>query len=92
MHSTNSYEARRLDAMAESWLFAIKGCGGGFGHRVWHHTKLQPGQSTDGAVFYSNNGKPLGASTAAGESCGGVVLVPCGKPIRTSRIDVTNGR
>jgi hypothetical protein len=35
-------------------------------------TKLAPGQSTDGAIFYANQGKPLGAGrlivTAAGET------------------------
>jgi hypothetical protein len=34
-------------------------------------TKLQPGQSTDGAVFYPNGGRPMGAGkllvNAAGE-------------------------
>ena len=42
-------------------------------------TKLMPGQSTDGAVFYPSQGKPLGAGklivNAAGETFT-VTLVP----------------
>ena len=38
-------------------------------------TKLQPGQSTDGAVFWATAGKPLGAGrltvNAAGEGSAG---------------------
>jgi hypothetical protein len=69
MHSTNGYEARRQDAMAEgsSRLKAAAAASA----IAFVTTKLLPGQSTDGAVFYPNAGKPLGAGRllvhAAGE-------------------------
>jgi hypothetical protein len=70
VHSTNGYEMRRQDAMA---------MGGGklraaaaTSAIVLVLTKLQPGQSTDGAIFYDTSGKPLGAGrliiNAAGET------------------------
>ena len=70
MHSTNGYEARRQDAMAEVGSSKIKAAAAASAIALVT-TKLQPGQSTDGAVFYPNGGKPLGAGkllvTAAGE-------------------------
>jgi hypothetical protein len=60
MHSTNGYEARRQDAQGE-------GAGGRMRAAATASalalvpTKLEPGQSTDGAVFYPSSGKPLGA-------------------------------
>jgi hypothetical protein len=70
MHSTNGYEARRQDAMAEVGSSRLKAAAAASAI-AFVTTKLQPGQSTDGAVFYPNSGKPLGAGkllvTAAGE-------------------------
>jgi hypothetical protein len=70
MHSTNGYEARRQDAMAEVGSSRLKAAAAASAI-AFVTTKLQPGQSTDGAVFYPNGGKPLGAGkllvTAAGE-------------------------
>ncbi len=69
IHSTNGYEARRQDAMAVngSRLRAAAAASA----IVMVATQLKPGQSTDGAVFYPNGGKPLGAGRlivhAAGE-------------------------
>ena len=69
IHSTNGYEARRQDAMAVngSRLRAAAAASA----IVLVATKLAPGQSTDGAVFYPNAGKPLGTGRlvvhAAGE-------------------------
>lgn len=69
LHSTNGYESRRQDAMsygsnklnAAATASAI----------VLAPTKLAPGESTDGAVFYATAGKPMGAgkliANAAGE-------------------------
>jgi len=71
MHSTNGYEARRQDAMAELGSSRLKAAAAASAI-AFVTTKLLPGQSTDGAVFYPNGGKPLGAGkllvTAAGES------------------------
>jgi hypothetical protein len=71
MHSTNGYEARRQSAMAEIGSTRIKAAAAASAI-AFVTTKLAPGQSTDGAVFYPNGGKPLGAGkltvNAAGET------------------------
>jgi hypothetical protein len=58
VHSTNGYETRRRDAMAigGTRLRAAAATSA----IVMGTTKLQPGQSTDGAVFFPNSGRPLG--------------------------------
>jgi hypothetical protein len=70
MHSTNGYEARRQDAMAEVGSTRLKAAAATSAIALVT-TKLQPGQSTDGAVFYPNGGRPFGAGkllvNAAGE-------------------------
>jgi hypothetical protein len=70
MHSTNGYEARRQDALAEVGSSKLKAAAAASAI-AFVQTKLAPGQSTDGAVFYKNAGKPLGAGrllvNAAGE-------------------------
>ena len=71
MHSTNGYEARRQDAMAELGPSKLKAAAAASAIALVQ-TKLGPGQSTDGAIFYATGGKPLGAGKliieAAGES------------------------
>ncbi len=71
MHSTNGYEARRQDALAEVGSSKLKAAAAASAIALVT-TKLLPGQSTDGAVFYKNAGKPLGAGrllvNAAGET------------------------
>jgi hypothetical protein len=70
MHSTNGYEVRRQNYLAEGQnrLRAAAAASA----IALATTKLTPGQSTDGAVFYPNNGKPLGTGrlivNAAGET------------------------
>jgi hypothetical protein len=70
MHSTNGYEVRRQNYLAEGQnrLRAAAAASA----IALATTKLTPGQSTDGAVFYPNHGKPLGAGrlvvNAAGET------------------------
>jgi hypothetical protein len=70
MHSTNGYEARRQDALAEFGSNKIKAAAAASAIALVT-TKLAPGQSTDGAVFYPNGGKALGTGrlivNAAGE-------------------------
>jgi hypothetical protein len=67
--STNGYESRRLDAMTLN-APKLKGAAAAAAIALVT-TKLAPGQSTDGAIFYPNSGKPLGAGrvivNAAGE-------------------------
>lgn len=71
MHSTNGYEARRQNALAEVGSTKLK-AGAAASAIALVTTKLLPGQSTDGAIFYANQGKPLGAGrlivNAAGET------------------------
>jgi hypothetical protein len=59
LHSTNGYESRRQDALVESGSTKIKAAATASAI-VLAPAKLEPGQSTDGAVFYSSGGKPLG--------------------------------
>jgi hypothetical protein len=69
VHSTNGYESRRQDylALGSTKLKAASAASA----IALVTTKLAPGQSTDGAVFYPTKGKPLGACRlmvdAAGE-------------------------
>src|SRR5262249_54955426 len=71
MHSTNGYEARRQSAMAEFGSTKLKAAAAASAI-AFVQTKLAPGQSTDGAVFCVNGGKPLGPGrllvTAGGEA------------------------
>jgi hypothetical protein len=60
MHSTNGYESRRQDAMGEGGAARIRAAAAASALALVP-TKLEPGQSTDGAVFYPSSGKPLGA-------------------------------
>lgn len=58
VHSTNGYEERRQDYLAfgSTKLKAASAASA----IALVTTRLMPGQSTDGAVFYPTNGKPLG--------------------------------
>jgi hypothetical protein len=60
MHSTNGYEARRQSAMGEGGAARMRAAAAASALALVP-TKLEPGQSTDGAVFYPSTGKPLGA-------------------------------
>lgn len=59
LHSTNGYESRRESALAELGSRKLKAAAAASAI-VLVTTKLLPGQSTDGAIFYVNQGKPLG--------------------------------
>jgi hypothetical protein len=59
LHSTNGYETRRQNAMGEMGSSKLKAAAAASAI-VLVTTKLMPGQSTDGAVFFPNQGKPLG--------------------------------
>jgi len=59
MHSTNGYESRRESALADGMSTRIKAAAAASAIALVP-TKLLSGQSTDGAVFFSLNGKPFG--------------------------------
>jgi len=69
--STNGYEVRRQNALAEVSSAKLKAAAAASAIALVH-TKLSTGQSTDGAVFFPNSGKPFGPGTlvvrAAGET------------------------
>lgn len=58
MLSTNGYEQRRQAALAEVQSTKIKAAAAASAIALVQ-IKLTPGQSTDGAVFFPNEGKPL---------------------------------
>jgi hypothetical protein len=71
MHSTNGYEERRQNAQAELGGGKLRAAAAASAI-AFVSSKLLPGQSTDGAIFFLNSGKPLGAGkltvNAAGET------------------------
>jgi hypothetical protein len=68
VRSTNGYEARRRDAMAvgDTRMRAAAAASA----IVLGTTRLEPGQSTDGAVFFPNSGRPLGVGRLVLEAAG----------------------
>lgn len=70
LQSTNGYEQRRQAAFAELTSGKLRAAAAASAI-AFVDVKLMPGQSSDGAVFYSNHGKPLGhgklSVKAAGE-------------------------
>ncbi len=58
--STNGYEQRRQAALAEFGSHKLRAAAAASAI-AFVQTKLAPGESTDGAVFFSTGGKPLGA-------------------------------
>ena len=59
MQSSNGYERRREDALAVGMPLRLK-AGAAAAAIALVSTKLASGESTDGAVFFSSNGKPFG--------------------------------
>jgi hypothetical protein len=58
--ATNGYESRRQSALAEVSSTKIKAAAAASAI-AFVETRLAPGESTDGAVFYVTAGKPLGS-------------------------------
>lgn len=75
IHSTNGYEARRQDAFAEIGSGRLKAAAAASAIAMVT-TKLAPGQSTDGAVFFPNQGKPLGAGRLIVNAAGEMFVFP----------------
>ncbi|MDQ6760615.1 MAG: hypothetical protein M3Z32_12240 [Acidobacteriota bacterium] len=71
LQSTNGYEVRRRNALAEVTSARLKAAAAASAIAMVS-TRLSPGESTDGAVFFANSGKPLGPGKlrvhAAGEN------------------------
>jgi len=59
VHAANGYEARRQAAIAEVSSPRLKAAAAAAAI-VMPTIRLKPGESTDGAVFYPNAGRPLG--------------------------------
>jgi hypothetical protein len=73
--ATNGYEQRRQVALAEFVSSRVKAAAAASAI-AFVQTKLAPGQSTDGAVFYSNAGKPLGAGVLRVRAAGAAFEFP----------------
>jgi hypothetical protein len=75
IHSTNGYEARRQNAFAEIGSARLKAAAAASAIAMVT-TKLAPGQSTDGAVFFPNQGKPLGTGRVIVSAAGEMFVFP----------------
>jgi hypothetical protein len=67
--STNGYEQRRRSALAEVSSAKIKAAAAASAI-AFVETRLLPGQSTDGAIFFPSYGKPLGTGTLKVKAAG----------------------
>jgi hypothetical protein len=82
MQTTNGYEARRQSALAEGVSSRLK-AGAAASALALVPTKLQAGESTDGAVFFPTNGKALGPGTLVVHTGGEVFEFPSdGEPAK----------
>jgi hypothetical protein len=75
MHSTNGYEERRQNAQAELGGGKLRAAAAASAI-AFVATKLLSGQSTDGALFFLNGGKPLGAGKLVVNAAGEVFEFP----------------
>jgi hypothetical protein len=75
IHSTNGYEVRRQNAFAEIGSARLKAAAAASAIAMVT-TKLAPGQSTDGAVFFPNQGKPFGTGRVMVSAAGEIFVFP----------------
>jgi hypothetical protein len=81
MQTTNGYERRRESALADGVSTRLK-AGAAASALALVSTKLQSGESTDGAVFFPSNGRLLGPGTLIVHTGGEVFEFPsAGEPI-----------
>jgi hypothetical protein len=81
MQSTNGYERRREDALAVGMPLRLK-AGAAAAAIALVSTKLGSGESTDGAVFFVNNGKAFGPGTMVVHTGGELFEFPTeGEPL-----------
>jgi hypothetical protein len=69
MQTTNGYESRRQSALAEGVSSRLK-AGAAASALALVPTKLAPGESTDGAIFFPSNGKVFGPGTLTAHTGG----------------------
>jgi hypothetical protein len=79
IHSTNGYESRRQNAFADLGSSKLKAAAAASAIALVT-TNLAPGQSTDGAVFYPNQGKPLGTGKLIVNMAGETYVFPLEDP------------
>jgi hypothetical protein len=82
--TTNGYESRRQAAMAEMTSARLKAAAAASAI-VFTPVRLKPGESTDGAVFYPNAGKPLGTGKLKVETAGEVFEFIANEPASAVR-------
>lgn len=83
IQTSNGYETRRRSALADGVSTRIK-AGAAAAAIALAPTKLLAGQSTDGAVFFPDSGKPFGPGTLIARLGGEVFEFPTeGEPIPT---------
>jgi hypothetical protein len=90
IHSTNGYEARRQSAFADLGSSKLKAAAAASAIALVT-TNLAPGQSTDGAVFYPNQGKPLGTGKLIVNMAGETYVFPL-EDAATSRLEHDHAR
>jgi hypothetical protein len=73
--ATNGYEQRRQSYLADFSSPRLTAAAAASAI-VFVQTKLAPGQSTDGAVFYQSSGKPLGTGTIRVRAAGATFEFP----------------
>jgi len=83
LHSTNGYESRRQNALADVGSTKLKAAAAASAIALVT-TKLAPGESTDGAVFFPNQGRPLGAGRLIAEVAGETYVFPMEAEVRAS--------
>ena len=79
IHSTNGYETRRQNAFADFGSSKLSAAAAASAIALVT-TKLAPGQSTDGAVFYPNQGKPFGTGKLIINMAGETFVFPLEDP------------
>ena len=81
MQTTNGYETRRQSALADGMSTRLK-AGAAASALALVPTKLQSGESTDGAIFFPSNGKALGPGTLLAHTGGEIFEFPSdGEPL-----------
>jgi hypothetical protein len=73
--ATNGYEQRRQSALTEFTSTRVRAAAAASAI-AFVQTKLMPGQSTDGAVFYPSAGRPLGNGTVRVRAAGSLFEFP----------------
>lgn len=73
IHSTNGYEKRRQSALAVVSSQRLKAAAAASAIALVE-TRLSPGETTDGAVFYPTFGRPIGESRMKVDSSSGLLF------------------